>query len=92
MNNNRLCGPYEITMKVHATDGNDQVATVEVSLGCGTPPTQADIDEGVKRAADALADSGFRLMNKIEFFNAMMRERLGATERYAVPGGEEWDQ
>ena len=92
MNDNRLCGPYEMKMTVHATDGGDQVAEIDISLGCGTPPTQEDIDQALKKAEGALADSNFRLMYKTEFFNAMMRARLGATDRYALPGSEDWDQ
>jgi hypothetical protein len=91
MSDTILKGPYEISVIVHVTDGDDANGAVTITATMGHLPTQEDIDDCLKKAENAVAEQGFRLMNKSEFFNQMMRERLGATEKFACPGGNEWD-
>lgn len=86
-----LKGPYETEIAVHITNGTDN-GKIGVGLSMGHPPSQQDIDEAVEKAKETAEAAGFRLMNKHEFFNQMMRERLGATETFAAPGGREWDE
>lgn len=83
-------GPYETQLIVHVTDG-ETVGALTMTLTMGNIPTQEDIDEAIQKAKEATEGQGFRLMNKMEFFNQMMKERLGATEQFACPGGNEWD-
>lgn len=85
-----LKGPYETEIVVYITDG-EREGKISVGLSMSEPPTQANIDSGLKTAEDAAKKAGFRLMNKREFFHAMMRERTGSNERFGVPGGDEWD-
>jgi len=87
--NLKLKGPYETEITVHITDGNNE-GKITVGLSLATLPTQEDIDEALAKAKATAEDNGFRLMSKSEFFNTMMRERLGATERFSCPGGDEW--
>jgi len=89
-NDNKLYGPYETSIVIHFTD-EDQNAAVTVNLTMGRVPTKEDIDEAIEKAVEGVPD-GFRLLNKDEFFNLMMRQRLGATENYACPGSREWDK
>lgn len=91
MSDTILKGPYEVSVIVHVTDGDETNGAVTISCTMGHPPTEKDIDDCVKKAEKAVSDQGFRLMNKSEFFNQMMRERLGATENFACPGGTKWD-
>lgn len=91
MENDKLKGPYEIEMHVHVTDGARTFGKISVNLKLADVPTQEDIDECLAMAKEKAEESGFRLMNKMEFFNLMMRERLGAREDFACPGSEDWD-
>ena len=84
-----LKGPYETNITVYVTDG-EREGEIEISLSMGTPPTQNDIDGCMKKAESAATTNGMRLMNKSEFFHAMLRKRTGSNERFAVPGGETW--
>lgn len=88
--NLKLEGPYETSIAVHITDG-EREGKITINLTLGTPPTRQEIAECVAKAKETAEENGFRLMSKMEFFNAMMRERLGATENFACPGGTEWD-
>lgn len=85
----KLYGPYETSIVIHFTD-DEQVASVTVTLSMGHPPSQADIDEAISEAQKEVPE-GFRLLDKSEFFNLMMHQRLGATETFACPGNREWD-
>lgn len=90
LNELKLKGPYETDILVSITDGKRE-GKITISLSLGEPPTQELIAECLASAKMTAEESGYRLMNKMEFFNAMMRERLGTTERFACPGSEEWD-
>lgn len=86
-----LKGPYETNITVHITDG-EREGKIDISLSMGEPPTQKMIDECLARAKETAEENGLRLMNKSEFFHVMMRERTGDTTRFAIPGGDEWDE
>lgn len=90
MSDTKLKGPYETDVRVHITDG-EREGQITISLSLGEEPTLEQINECVEKAKATAAEAGFRLMTKPEFFNVMMRERLGATENFACPGNEEWD-
>jgi hypothetical protein len=87
----KLNGPYEIDIIAHITNG-EVAGEVTMSLSMGEPPTQSKIDECLERANGMVEEQGFRLMNKSEFFNAMMQKRLDVKGRFACPGTEEWDK
>lgn len=86
----KLKGPYKTTISIHVTDGKS-AGTVDIALSTGEPPTQQHIDECIEKAKEVAEEAGMRLMNKGEFFHAILRERTGSRERFAVPGGDEWD-
>lgn len=85
-----LKGPYETNITVHITDG-EREGKIDISLSMGTPPTQEEIDACIERAKETAEENGMRLMNKSEFFHTMMRERTGSDQRFAIPGGNEWE-
>jgi hypothetical protein len=87
-----LKGPYEVDIKVHVTndDGTDGVVTIGASMA--EPPDEENIKRALTEAEKTVSAQGFRLMNKKEFFNKMMQERLGAEGPWACPGGNEWDE
>lgn len=86
----KLKGPYETTISVHVTDG-ERAGTIDINLSLGEPPTQEHIDECIAKAKETAEENGMRLMNKEEFFHAILRAKTGSRERFAVPGGDEWD-
>lgn len=86
----KLKGPYETNITVHITDG-EREGKIDISLSMGEPPSQKMIDECIIKAREAAEENGMRLMNKSEFFHAMMRERTGSNQRFAIPGGDEWE-
>lgn len=88
-----LRGPFEITLKVHLTDG-EQEASAEYSLPVSKFPTEQQIREALAQAEAATkkqVGDGWRLMNKREFFNVLMEKLTGSSERFAMPGGNDWD-
>jgi coenzyme F420-reducing hydrogenase gamma subunit len=87
----KLKGPYTILLEVRVTDG-ERTGKVTIDLPFGCPPTEEEINACVKQAEDTVKEQGFRLMTKTEFFNTVFQERTGATEKFAVPGGNEWDK
>lgn len=86
----KLKGPYETDIIVHVT-GKGNSGEIKISLSMGTPPTQKEIDACIAKATEAAEENGMRLMNKEEFFNAMMEKRAGLSQRVAIPGGKDWD-
>lgn len=89
MSDHNLHGPYETEIRVHITDGTNE-GQITINLTMGNPPTKEEINECLSKAKETAEEAGFRLMTKPEFFNTMMRDRLGATERFACPGGDDW--
>lgn len=87
----KLKGPYTITIQVRITDG-ENTGKVTIDMPIGRPPTEEEINACVKEAEESVKDQGFRLMDKVEFFNAVFQERTGTTEFFAIPGGNEWDK
>lgn len=87
----KLKGPYTTVMQVCITNG-ERTGKVTIDLPYGYPPTEEEINACVKQAEDTVKEQGFRLMTKVEFFNEVLRERTGTTEKFAVPGGNEWDK
>jgi hypothetical protein len=85
-----LKGPYEIQLIAHVTNGEDE-GKVTINLAMADVPTEAAVQQALEQAKGAVEGQGFRLMNKTEFFNVMMHERFGTTEKFAVPGGNNWD-
>lgn len=90
MSETKLKGPYETELRVHVTNGKKN-GCATVNLTCGEPPTKEQVKECLLVAEESVKESGYRLMNKREFFNAMTRERLGINETFACPGNDEWD-
>lgn len=89
----KLCGPFELELKVHMTDG-DREAAVVCSMPMGQFPTEEVIRDLIAKSdAETKKQAGddFRLMSKREFFDMIMRERTGTDMQFALPGGDEWD-
>lgn len=87
----KLLGPYRTTIEVHVTNEVTH-GKITIDLTLGNVPTQADIDEALKKAYEYAGDNGMRPMNKEEFFNFVLQEKTGLNEKFAVPGGREWDK
>lgn len=89
----KLCGPYHLSAKVFVTNGESE-GSVTFDFDAGVLVSQEDIDracdECLKDVRRQMGD-GFRLMNKQEMFNALMRELTDTDERVVLPGGDEWD-
>ena len=91
----KLQGPIEVEVKVAITNGEDTgVATL--GLGKGAYPNEDEIRKAVSDLEKELPE-GFRLMNKREYWDAIMpppQQELDEGERplrWALPGGSEWD-
>lgn len=89
MSETKIQGPVEVELKVHITDGKmSGVATVV--MGIGKYPTAEELRERVAKFAEDEMPEGFRLMDKREYWDYVCREQFGT--RFALPGGEEFDQ
>lgn len=94
----KIHGPFEVELKVHITNGEDIQGVATIGLGKGTYPTEGAIRAAVERFERNDLPEGFRLMNKREFWDAICPERYEKDEhgerhriRFAMPGGEEFD-
>lgn len=87
----KLLGPYRTTIDVHVTNEVTH-GKITIDLTLGNVPTQADIDDCLKKAEQYAKDNDLRFMNKEEFFNFVLQEKTGINEKFAVPGGQEWDK
>ena len=88
-----LKGPFEISVKVHLTDGA-QEATANYSMPVAKFPTEAEVRKALSEAEAKAKESvgpDWRLMNKREFFDVLMNNLTGTDEQFALPGGDDWD-
>lgn len=89
----KLLGPYRVEVQAHCTDG-ENYCVAKYLLGIGKEPTQEHVMEACTNAADEVREQlgeNWRLCTKREFFDHLMAEMTRTDERFALPGGEEWD-
>jgi hypothetical protein len=89
----KLNGPFEIELKVFITDGEQQ-GQVTYTLPSGLYPTVEMIRSALatsEQKAKEAVGADFRLFSKREFFDHLIREKTGSSERFAMSGSEEWD-
>lgn len=85
-------GPIEIDLKIAIINDEAQTAgTVTIGMGMAHYPSREELRACLEKFAVEEMPEGFRLMNKREYFNAKVRELTGSRERFAIPGGNEWD-
>ena len=85
----KIQGPISVELKVGVTNGK-QSGIATVSCGNGHYPSEADMREAVAKVerGESLPE-GFRLMTKREWWDHLCAEEFG--ERFALPGGDEFD-
>lgn len=84
--------PYETNITVHIVNDDGVKGDITISLSMGDCPTDEMIHECLQKARETCEKHDCRLQNRKEFFNTMIQQRLGSTENFYCPGGEEWDQ
>lgn len=88
-----LYGPFDVEVKVYLTDG-DQVATATYAHGRSKffgPEDMAGVIEKVVTQLNDQMDGEWRACTKREYFDQLMRDMTGSSERFALPGGDDWD-
>ena len=86
--------PVNFEGQVYITNG-DQSAKVTYKMPRGVYPTKQSIDEAISAAIEEARQQvgeDWRLMTKREYFDELMEETTGTTQKFALPGGEDWDQ
>lgn len=89
-----LNGPFDLVLKVHATDG-EQMATATLDLPRGQFTDKDKIKTAVEEVEAQVKEKfgeAWRLCTKREFFHMLTSELIGSTEGFAMPGGKEWDE
>ena len=88
-----LKAPIEIEIQISVINIDDpsQLGTVTYGLRNGEFPTKEDMQAALKKFENEEMPEGFRLMTKREFFDKLIREKTGSRERFALPGGDDWD-
>lgn len=84
--------PITFEMSVYAVEeetGNQAIANM--SLPRGQYPTPETIRALIKQAEQSFPD-GYVLMNKGEFFNAIISEEYGSNTKFATPGSSDFDE
>lgn len=95
----KLQAPITVKVEVTITNGDGKVGTATLSLSPGRYPSEQAIRDSVARFEKESMPAGFRLMTKREWFD----ETFGLANdgeddegnpvllRYAIPGGDEWE-
>lgn len=88
-----LKAPIEIEMLISiiSIDEPTRVGTVTFGLGVGNYPTPEKMKAALEKFEAEEMPDGFRLMDKREYFDKLIREKTGSSERFALPGGLDWD-
>lgn len=89
----KLYGPFEVEIIIYVTDG-DQIAKATYNLGKSKPPTSDNIQAALEKTETQIKEQmggNWHLCTKQEYFDEIMREATGTTERFALPGGDDWD-
>lgn len=89
----KMHGPFEIDLKVHITDGK-QVGVLTWQMPAAKIPSRQDVKDALTTVEEGLSESvgdGWRLCSKREYFDNLMFEKTGSTQRFALPGGDDWD-
>ena len=88
--------PIELSMNVFIIhEETEQAGKAEIGLGFmkfHSPQHLANRLATFEREELPNVAPGFRLMTKEETFNYAMHEKTGTKERWATPGGYEWDE
>lgn len=89
--------PIEIELKINITDGSGKIGTVTIGMALGSYPSEQELRDRVAKFASEEMPSGFRLMNKREWFNNIFGQCRDEDEdgeviymNYAIPGGDDW--
>jgi len=87
----KIQAPVQVDIKVHFTDGK-HAGEVTIGFRIGKVPTDKEIRERIaKFEREELPKllPGATLMTKRQFWDQLCMENYG--ERFALPGGEEFD-
>lgn len=90
----KMQGPVEVDLKVGIINEEDsgQEGVVTIGMGMAQFQSEAALREAFTKFVNEEMPEGFRLMNKREYFNKMIRDLTGSRERFAIPGSLDWDQ
>ncbi|MNK70393.1 hypothetical protein D3C87_898110 [compost metagenome] len=83
--------PASIDVLVYITDGANQQGTATVSFKPGKEITKQDVRDAVAALERDSMPEGFRLMTKREVWNWICEDMAGRGARFAMPGGEDFD-
>ena len=90
-------GPFEIDLKVRLRVGEENTATVTYSMPAGMYPDREKVDQAIaeclKSVQAQMDDGGIRLLDREEFANEIIAERMGVFAdgtTFAMPA--EWDE
>lgn len=88
----RMDGPIDVELVIAIINDVDKTAgKVTIGMGIAHYPSRDELRDRVDKFVAEEMPEGYRLMNKQEYFNSKVRELTGNHERFAVPGGHEWD-
>lgn len=93
MSKMELYGPFDVDVKVYCTDG-EQVAVATYGLGRSTYATPENVPDALAKVEAQMKEQmgdEWRLCTKREYFDHLMTEMTGSGERFALPGGDDWD-
>ena len=91
----KMHGPVSIEIQIMMTDG-EQFAEATYSCPIGIYPKPSDIEQAMEKAVlhirKQMKNENWRLVTKQEFWDEKIAESTGTVEKFAMPGGEEWDK
>lgn len=88
----KMQGPVDVELHVAViSDDGKQEGVATIGVGSGRFPTEQDLRDRVAKFETEEMPEGFRLMTKREYFDYLVKERTGSSERLAMPGGPDWD-
>lgn len=90
----KMHGPVQIDIIVYFTDG-EQVAKVTYGYSAGLfvpPETMLKIINVSEKCIKEQMGDDWRLCTRKEFQQNLVGEKTGTTEKFAFPGGDDWDK
>lgn len=96
MSDFQLQVPVEFSGKIMLVHGDGEVAEITYGFPMGVIPTKKEVEkaiaEALEQAKEAMPERNFRLPSKREYFDYIMVEKTGTSQRFAMPGSETWDE
>jgi len=83
--------PASMDVQLLLTDGKGRQAVATIEFAVGRFLSKEDIKARIAEFERDEMPEGFRLMTKLEAWDYAMQQATGSSMRFAIPGGDDFD-